>query len=160
MREHTATTRYCSFYFSQILALQHFFFFQIPFPAVTYCPELNKRLLEQLVECRLEARCDNLTSSQISTNVNALKAGCFVCNGMYLIQESIEKKIRRELLLSDFRNNTYNDYLRTFLDPSWIERQSFCMSGLEKLELVETLALDGNLCYTINGLKGVFKEKK
>lgn len=98
---------------------------QIPFPAVTYCPELNRKLIEQLSKCRLRGLCDNLNNSQIATNINALKAGFSVCNAMFFMQLEIEKKFAREILLNDFRNNTYIDYLKTFLDPSWIDRQAF-----------------------------------
>lgn len=133
-------------------------FFQMPLPAVTYCPELNRTLLIQHVECRLREQCDGLNNSQILTNINALKSGCQICKNMEAELQQIENEYNRELIREDLANNTYIDYLRNFLDSSIINQQSFCLSNREDLRIVENLLLQG-FCYTINGLKGIFDEK-
>lgn len=53
----------------------------------------------------------------------------------------------------------YNDYLKVLLNPMWVDSQSFCMSGKQRIKLTESLANWGSLCYTINGLKGMFNEE-
>lgn len=108
----------------------------------------------------MQGFCDGLGMPENATNVNVLKAGCSACNALFRKQDRLEKKFDREILLTDYSNNTYRNYLKMFLDPSWVEQQSFCMSGLENSKLVETLPLYAALCYTINGLDGIYNEKK
>lgn len=127
---------------------------------MTYCPELNKTLLMQHVQCRLQGRCDGLNSLQIATNINAIKAGCQNCKFMDEELEQIESKYKRELVQDDYINNTYIEYLKNFLDSSLIDQQSFCMSGGEKLQLRESLAYWGGFCYTINSRELIFDEEK
>lgn len=71
----------------------------------------------------------------------------------------IEEEFDWELILEDFSNRTYIDYLRNFLDSSLTEQQSFCMSGQKNLELRESLAIEGGFCYTIGQEEGIFDEK-
>lgn len=125
---------------------------------MTYCPELNKELLGQLIACRILGNCVGL-GSLVSTNINTIKAGCEICHSMFEVRQQIDRIFGEEIYLSDFRNNTYNDYLKVLLNPMWVDSQSFCMSGKQRIKLTESLANWGSLCYTINGLKGMFNEE-
>lgn len=115
-------------------------------------------LLKQRVECRLRGQCDGLNSSQIKTNINALKVGCEVCPYMFAELEEIEKNYEFEMIFEDFKNYTYIDYLKDFFDLSLIHQQSFCMSGQKEVRLVESLAFWGGFCYTI-GQGQIFEQK-
>lgn len=126
---------------------------------MTYCPELNKTVLKQIVECRLRGYCDGLNGTQVSTNINALKIGCQVCSLMYQEKMEIETKYRWEMIQEDSRNNTYIEYLKNFLNPSLIDQQSFCMSGQGDLKLRESLKEVSGFCYTINQPEGIYNEK-
>lgn len=132
-------------------------FLQIPFPAVTFCPDLNTTLLKQHVECRLRGHCNDLNSSQVSININALRTGCTFCSHMYVERAEIEEAFEWELIRDDAQNNTYIDYLKNFWDSSLMNQQSFCMSGRKNLVLRETLIADGGFCYIINE-KEMFNE--
>lgn len=131
---------------------------QIPFPAVIYCPELNKTLIKQHVECLLREQCDGLNSSQISKNFNAIKAGCKVCRHMGSELFEVEHYYNWRLVTADLRKNTYIGYLKNFVDASLIERQSFCMSDRKNLQIRESLGLWSGFCYTI-GQDHIFHEK-
>lgn len=91
-----------------------------------------------------------MNNSKVPINMNALRAGCSMCSAMGSYVENIERDYEGELIVTDFKENTYTDYLRTFLDSSWIQRQSFCMSGQFEVELRETLAPFTGLCFTLN----------
>lgn len=125
---------------------------------MTYCPDLNRTLLEQHAECRLYGNCEGLNISQVSININAVKAGCSTCPSMEEKLEQIEENFKWELILEDSTNNSYIDYLKNFLDLSLIHQQSFCLSGQKRLRVQETLALGGGFCYTINGDEEIFNE--
>lgn len=131
----------------------------MPFPAVTFCPELNKTLIQQQVDCRLLGYCDGLTNSQISTNINAVSAACSTCAQMKQELEQIEEDYQWELVLEDSANNTYIEYLKNFLDASLISQQSFCLSGRKDLQLQEGVATGSGFCYTVNGQERMFNEK-
>lgn len=88
--------------------------------------------------------------------MNALKAGCDVCRFMANYLGKIEFYFFKELIETDLKKNTYNDYLRTFLDPSWIDRQSFCVAGQAEVRLRETLTTFTGPCYTLNFDDGIF----
>lgn len=93
-------------------------------------------------------------------NINAVKAACQTCKFMDATLEQIENKYKRQLVQEDFTNNTYIGYLKNFLDSSFIDQQSFCMSGGEKLQLRESLTYWGGFCYTVNGHENFYNEKK
>lgn len=131
---------------------------QIPFPAVIYCPELNKTLIEQHFQCRLRGQCDGLNSSQIKVNLNAVRAGCKACTYMDAEIDEIENVFEWELIRDDSRNNTYIEYLKHFFDASLIDQQSFCMSGRTDLQLRESIVHLGGFCYTINEQERIFDE--
>lgn len=114
----------------------------------------------QHVACRLHGHCDGLDSSQVSVNINAVKAACQVCEIMWQDMVRIELKYEWELIREDFRNRTYIEYLKNFLNTSLITQQSFCMSGRANLSLREGLAFGGALCYTVNGEEGIYDEGK
>lgn len=81
--------------------------------------------------------------------MNALKAGCVICDYSIGLMH-IESMHEEEMVITDFKENTYKDYLRNFLNPSWLDRQSFCMNGQSKVKLHETLAEPTGLCVTLN----------
>lgn len=76
---------------------------------------------------------------------------------MFLELDEIETNYENELILEDFTNRTYIEYLKNFFDLSVINQQSFCMTGQKDLQLRESLALWGGFCYTI-GQEDIFDE--
>lgn len=73
-----------------------------------------------------------------------------MCTAMSHMVAQIERSYEAELIVTDLKENTYKNYLRNFLDPSWLDRQSFCMNGQSEVKLHETLARQTGLCVTLN----------
>lgn len=136
------------------------FCFQIPFPAVSYCPDLNRTTLTKHADCLLRGTCDGLNLSHNSSKLVALKTGLETCFRIGIDIVTLENKYKKELILNDWKENTYNDHLKTFLDPTWIDRQSFCMAGRPEIELRETLAEYSGLCFTLNPAERIFDERR
>lgn len=115
-------------------------------------------LLNRPIDCLLENECDGLNRSEVLSQIQTLKAGCLACQSMKDLTK-LEDVFQLELLLTDFRNKTYIDYLRNFVDPAWNGQHSFCMVGRKDLRLQENHAWHGGLCFTLNFPEEDFFEK-
>lgn len=106
-------------------------------------------LLNRPLDCLLKDDCDGLNRSAVLSEIQSLKAGCLTC---FTSEEltKLEDNFQLELLLTDYRNKTYIDYLRKFFNPAWSDRDSFCMVGRDDIQLQEGLAWLGGLCFTMN----------
>lgn len=89
-----------------------------------------------------------------------MKAGLDTCHSIGIDIATLERNYMEQLIVNDWKENTYNDHLKTFLDPSWIDRQSFCMAGSSEVELRETLVERSGLCFTLNPAEKIFDERR
>lgn len=132
--------------------------FQVPFPSVTFCPDFDRALLDRPIDCLLKDKCDGLNHSDVLSQIQSLKAGSWACQ-RFMDLKMLENDFPLELLLTDYRNKTLIDHLQKFLDPAWSEQNSFCMEGRDDLQLQESLAWIGGLCFTLNFPTEDFYEK-
>lgn len=142
-----------------VILFSQIFFFQIPFPAVTFCPDFDRALLDRPIDCLLKNKCEGLIRSEVLSEIHALKAGCLACRSQSDLAE-LESTFQLELLLSDYRNKTYIDYFHKFFDPAWSEQNSFCFNGQNDVHLQENLAWNSALCFTFNFPKEDLYEEK
>lgn len=134
-------------------------FFQIPFPAVTFCPDFDRSLLDRPIDCLLKNKCEGVNRSDVLSEIHSLKAGCLACRSESDLA-ALENTFQLELLLTDYRNKTYIDYFQNFMDPAWSEQNSFCYEGRGEVKLQENLAWHNALCFTFNFPKEYFYENK
>lgn len=132
--------------------------FQVPFPLVAFCPDLDRFLLQEYFKCIFENNCDVISKAEAMQRMATVRACSFVCVEEAL--QHIDRRFLHELTLSDHKNMTLADHLEYFLDPSWTEKHSFCNSVQLGDGRIESYATVAGLCFILNPGDGIFKKQR
>lgn len=131
---------------------------QVPFPAISFCPDLDRQLLNQYVQCLGYAKiCNNIERQSLMTILPTIHATIRICESYNI--RWIENDFMNELLRSDNKNMSFTDHLEYFLKTKWTEENSFCTDDGTNFESTEVYAGYSGLCFILNAKEKIYSQR-
>lgn len=131
--------------------------FQIPFPVIDFCPDLDHVLLSRYLGCLYINDCGSLDRHALLSMMTTIRAGVQMCESR--TNQWIENNFVNELVRSDYKNMSFADHLEHFLNPNWTEENSFCMDGGQREAPTQVLVKQSGLCFILNSKENIYSQR-
>lgn len=131
--------------------------FQISFPVLSFCPDLQYEVMFKEMKCLRERVCDTLSYEHLLATLSTFYAGCLICTKSQL--PGIETHLNVALRSSDYKNMSFTDHLEHYLDTNWDDVNSFCMDGQPEVWTTEAYAGTKGLCFILNSKDKIFNQQ-
>lgn len=131
--------------------------FQIPFPVISFCPDLNINDLYYHYRCLIRRICENVDHQALTTMLTTIHAGCEICDASGA--SWIEYYFYLELEKFNYDNISFAERLEYYLNPKWAEENSFCMDGGLSTRPNEVFVQKAGICFILNAKENIYSSR-
>lgn len=131
--------------------------FKVPFPVLSFCPDLVVPPLQEKMHCVLGHRCTFARYNELLAEITSIYAAAIVCYSSSV--EALATSFQALLRGADYRNSSITDRLEHSSNTEWSNENSFCMNGHQNLSPTEAYASHKGLCFIIHNGNRIFNQK-